>query len=244
MAVGLGFLLGMRHAADPDHLVAISTLAAGSRRLASSWLLGMLWGLGHTLTVLAVGSVIVLLRLRVPPRFETATESLVGGCLVLLGLLNLAGLKLLHPHLTEHAHEHEHDPGHEHDGAHADPADSGAHSHSHLHLGYLERLAQEVGAAQIWKSLGIGMVHGLAGTTAVALLVLATIPSPLGGVAYLAVFSLGIMGGMLGLTLLLGGALARLRGDALEKWLAPGTGILSILYGLYIMYKQMATSAI
>ena len=114
----IGFFLGMRHATDPDHVIAVSTIVTRERSLSKAALIGALWGVGHTLTILVVGAAIILFNLVIPTRVGLSMELAVGLMLILLGILNLTGVtKWLsekfspaHPHLTgEHAHIHEHD---------------------------------------------------------------------------------------------------------------------------------------
>src|ERR1700694_3394137 len=88
----LGFFLGMRHATDPDHVVAVTTIVSRERTMLHAALIGALWGLGHTVTILAVGSAIILFKLTIPPRLGLSMELSVGLMLILLGVLNLTGL--------------------------------------------------------------------------------------------------------------------------------------------------------
>src|SRR3974390_524402 len=113
----LGFFLGMRHSTDPDHVIAVSTIVSRERSLSKAALIGALWGLGHTLTILIVGAAIILFNLTIPPRVGLTMEFAVGLMLILLGVLNLTGVSKslsekfspAHPHVTgEHAHIQEH----------------------------------------------------------------------------------------------------------------------------------------
>jgi len=132
--VALGFFLGMRHATDPDHVIAVTTIVARQRKVASAAWIGALWGFGHTLTILAVGGGIVLFRWVIPPRIGLSMEFSVGLMLILLGLMNLTGIwrliadrsaagdaKPLHSHPHPHGdfiHDHPHGhgaEGHPHD---------------------------------------------------------------------------------------------------------------------------------
>src|SRR5579863_5866712 len=88
----LGFFLGMRHATDPDHVVAVTTIVSRERTLMHATVIGALWGLGHTFTILAVGSAIILFKLTIPPRVGLSMELCVGLMLILLGVLNLTGV--------------------------------------------------------------------------------------------------------------------------------------------------------
>src|SRR5581483_8730380 len=107
-ALGIGFLLGLRHATDPDHLAAMSTLVSRSRRAGASWLLGALWGAGHSLTIFLVGAPIVVLQVGLPARVGAGLEFSVGVMLFVLGLMNVAGFGLGRLGIHQHSHEHEH----------------------------------------------------------------------------------------------------------------------------------------
>ena len=88
----LGFLLGMRHATDPDHVVAITTIVAKQPGIAKAGLIGVLWGLGHTFTIFVVGTMIILFQVTIPPRLGLSMEFTVAAMLILLGILNLTGM--------------------------------------------------------------------------------------------------------------------------------------------------------
>src|SRR5260221_14404546 len=120
--IALGFFLGMRHATDADHVIAISTIVSRQRSMRSAAMIGVLWGLGHTLTVTLVGGAIILFTITIPPRVGLAMEFAVGVMLVLLGFLNLTGLNEwirdnVAPGSPVHGHTHAH----------------GDYAHSHLH---------------------------------------------------------------------------------------------------------------
>jgi high-affinity nickel-transport protein len=113
----IGFFLGMRHATDPDHVIAVSTIVSRERSLSKAALIGALWGLGHTITIVLVGAAIILFNVVIPPRVGLTMEFAVGLMLILLGILNLAGVTKWmsekfspsHPAVTgDHAHIHEH----------------------------------------------------------------------------------------------------------------------------------------
>src|ERR1700688_2081426 len=89
--IALGFFLGMRHATDPDHVIAVTTIVSRQRSIRNAALMGVLWGLGHTITILAVGSAIILFGIVIPPRLGLTMELSVGLMLILLGVLNLSG---------------------------------------------------------------------------------------------------------------------------------------------------------
>ncbi|MBV9086264.1 MAG: high-affinity nickel-transport family protein, partial [Acidobacteriaceae bacterium] len=173
--IAIGFLLGMRHATDPDHVIAVSTIVTREHSVRRSALTGIAWGIGHTLTILAVGGAIILFRITLPPRLGLAMELAVGVMLIVLGLKNLGGLLTwtakragISPEAQKpeyHAHgEYVHVHGH-------------AHTHGHPHdpaktpLAALDRWFQRFGIYQFVRPLMIGTIHGLAGSAAVALLV-------------------------------------------------------------------------
>src|SRR6202165_4629353 len=90
--IALGFFLGMRHATDPDHVIAVTTIVSRQRSVRHAALIGALWGVGHTITIFIVGSAIILFGLVIPPRVGLTMELSVGLMLVLLGILNLSGI--------------------------------------------------------------------------------------------------------------------------------------------------------
>lgn len=189
----------MRHALEPDHVAAVATLAARSRGPRETVLQGAVWGLGHTITLLAVGGACLLLRATIPQRLAASLEGVVGVMLLLLGADVLVRMRRRGVHLhvhshshgdgTVHLHAHQHAPGtplatHDADHAHAHHAhDAVAHEHVHVH-GFPRR------------ALLVGLVHGLAGSAALLLLTLTTLGSAWLGVAYIAVFGIGSIAGM------------------------------------------------
>jgi hypothetical protein len=236
--LALGFWLGMRHATDADHVVAVSTLVARHKKFGTAWLLGAFWGLGHSLTIFLVGSAVVLLKVEIPERLALAMEFAVALVLCALGLLNMGGFGIGGRAAEVHAHPHGHSDG-EH--GHDSPA-AGGHSHPHVHgpsLGRWKTFLEEVGRFQVLRSLFVGLVHGLAGSAAVALLVLTTIHEPRTALVYLAIFGAGTLAGMLILSAAMEYSMARLaRGwNLADRLLSLGTGLLSLLFGLYAAYR-------
>jgi high-affinity nickel-transport protein len=208
--LALGFFLGMRHATDSDHVVAITTIVSRERSARSALWIGALWGFGHSVTILLVGGAIVLFGWVIPPRLGLSMEMSVAVMLIVLGAMNLSATL---SRINQLAHRHRHD------GASA--------SSEHVHVrGPLRPLA-------------IGVVHGLAGSAAVALLVLATIKSAGMALLYLAVFGAGTVAGMMLLTLAMAlpiSALSRRFGN-LELGLSRVTGVVSIAFGLFLAYQ-------
>jgi high-affinity nickel permease len=176
--LGLGFVLGLRHALDTDHLAAVSTVLAQRPSLRSSGMIGFSWGLGHTVVLLLVGAAVLVLRVPIPEPFALAAEFGVGAMLVLLG--GVLGVQLL----RERWHVHTHD----HDGA--------QHVHLHSHA-----LVEDHGHVHWWRDsvrpFCIGMAHGLAGSAALLLIVLASARSVSEGLMYIAVFGVGSILGMM-----------------------------------------------
>jgi hypothetical protein len=209
---GLGSLLGMRHALEPDHLAAVSTLVARERGRSKAALLGACWGVGHTLTLLAVGVVLVALRTELPARIADLFEFLVAVMLVALGARAIyyaarqgaAGPTHLHHHgRTVHAH---------------------AGVPAHVHIGHWT-LAR--------RPLLIGAVHGLAGSGALTALVLTTLPSTAARLTYMALFGLGSTVGMAALSGLLGWPLARFGSHhAVARAVSALVGFVSVGLGL------------
>jgi len=209
--LALGFFLGMRHATDSDHVIAVTTIVSRARSARAALWVGALWGLGHTATILTVGGSIVLFGWVIPPRLGLSMEMSVAIMLIVLGVMNLSGAL---SRINQVAH------GHAHDG----DADENV---PHLHVrGPL-------------RPLVIGVVHGLAGSAAVALLVLATIKSAGMALVYLAIFGAGTVAGMMLLTLAMAlpiSAFSR-RFDNVEQLLARVTGLVSIAFGLFLAYR-------
>ena len=215
--LGLGFLLGVRHATDPDHVVAVSTIVARERNLWASSLSGAVWGLGHTVTVFVVGGVLVLFNLVIPAHVGVAMELGVAAMLVVLGLANVVGS--FSGHRPRVGAQKRHLP--------ATPASG------------IEGRASVRG---MLRPLIVGVVHGLAGSAAVSILVLSTIRSAAWGLLYLAIFGLGTVAGMVLLTTAIGVPIAYTsrRFDRLNAWLAAVTGLTSIGLGAVLACELIA----
>ena len=237
----LGFFLGMRHATDADHVIAVTTIVSRQRTVAGAALVGMLWGLGHTLTILVVGGAIVVFGVVIPPRLGLGMELGVALMLIALGVLTLAGsLRRLDsaPGADRHSHPHAHgDYVHTHPHGHA-PATHG-HDESRTPQARLDRWLGGLGAYQAARPVVVGLVHGLAGSAAVALLVLATIRDPRWAVAYLLVFGVGTIAGMALVTLAVALPFAYTAGRsaAFHRALATASGVLSLAFGLVLAYQ-------
>lgn len=184
----LGLMLGMRHAVDPDHVVAITTIATRETSLRRAASIGAMWGVGHTMTIMIVGSAIILLRIAIPPRVGLAMEFSVALMLIVLGVVNLFARR-----------------------------DS-------------DRPVSNT------RPLVIGMVHGLAGSAAVSLLVLATVRDAKWALAYLLLFGVGTIAGMMVATVAIAwpASYAMTRAASTRRWLTFASGILSLGFGLVL----------
>jgi high-affinity nickel permease len=208
--LALGFFLGMRHATDSDHVIAVTTIVSRERSVRAALWVGALWGLGHTATILVVGGAIVLFGWVIPPRLGLSMEMSVAVMLIVLGAMNLSGAL---SSIKQLAHGHEHS------------LDDTPSKHAHVR-GPL-------------RPLVIGVVHGLAGSAAVALLVLATIKSAHMALLYLPIFGVGTVAGMMLLTAAMALPLTALsrRFGSVETFMARATGLVSIAFGLFMAYR-------
>ena len=237
----LGFFLGMRHATDPDHVVAVTTIVSRERTMMNAAVIGAFWGLGHTFTILVVGSAIILFKLTIPPRIGLSMELSVGCMLILLGILNLTGILrrvmewITIRRLGAHSHFmfgrrmiHTHDEYGE-----AIPLDSFSI------VGWTPKWWKQLGMFHALRPLVIGVVHGLAGSAAVALLVLTTISGPSWAIIYLLIFGLGTVAGMMLITaaIALPFAYSLQRFTKLNRGLAMASGFVSIAFGLFLCYQ-------
>jgi cytochrome c biogenesis protein CcdA len=238
----LGLLLGMRHAADADHVVAVATIVSRQRSVAGAAIVGLLWGIGHTITIVVVGAAIIVFGLVIPPRLGLAVEFSVALMLIALGALNLgvAVRRLRTPVATEGVHSHAHPHGdyvHTHPHAH-EPGNHGHAEHA-TPQAWLDRTFGRLGAYQVLRPIVVGLVHGLAGSAAVALLVLAAIPDPVWATVYLVVFGLGTILGMMLITV--GIALPVVAGSrwrgVVGRWSATASGLVSLGFGLALAYQ-------
>ena len=241
--MALGLFLGMRHATDPDHVVAVTTVVSRERTILQGAIVGALWGLGHTFTILAVGSAIILFKLTIPPALGLTMEFSVACMLILLGGLNLTGL-------MSRAKEWFTARGYG-SGTHAHVLSGRLMIHTHdagrrfvmEARGSMPEWApqwyRKLGPFHVLRPLAVGIVHGLAGSAAVALLVLTTISQPGWAIGYLLVFGIGTITGMILIT----AAVAlpytyTLRHFArLNQGLAIASGAISLSFGLFLCYQ-------
>lgn len=225
--LAIGFLFGLRHATDADHLAAVATLATRTRSVSQTVAQGVAWGAGHTLTLMVFGGAVLVLGAVVPEHAARGLEFAVGVMLVVLGVDVLYRLR------RERIHFH----GHQH-------ADGVAHFHAHSHLGEggehdVRRHDHQHPRSFLVRPLVVGMVHGMAGSAALVLLTLENLGSPLWGLAYIAIFGLGSILGMALLSVAIALPLrftsSRL-GNAYHG-LSASVGVATVLLGCYIVLR-------
>ncbi|HWA56240.1 MAG TPA: hypothetical protein VG692_03245 [Gemmatimonadales bacterium] len=246
----LGFFLGMRHATDADHVIAVSTIVSRHRSVGSAALIGALWGIGHTLTILIVGGGIIVFGWVIPEKAGLTLEFAVGLLLILLGIMNLRGFTQFLGELrtqgrTVHAHHHAHgDYIHHH--AHGHEPETHPHPADRTPLGWLDRHLGGLGLYQALRPVMIGVVHGLAGSAAVALLVLATIQDPAWGVLYLLIFGVGTVLGMMLVTsaVALPFTFTQVRAERLHTGLRIASGAISLGFGLLMAWEIGVTKGL
>jgi high-affinity nickel-transport protein len=225
--IGLGLILGMRHSTDADHVVAISTIVSKQRSIRNAAFIGSVWGLGHTITIFIVGALIILFGVEIPPRLGLSMEFSVALMLVLLGILNLSGImqkvtSYFTPAISERAIA----------------SGPGIQGNTRVDR-WLEQSVGRFGLYQCLRPLVIGLVHGLAGSAAVALLVLSTIHNPAWATAYLLIFGIGTMIGMMCMTAAIAVPLtfAGDRFSKLSKYLSAASGMASLCFGSFLVYQ-------
>lgn len=222
--LSLGLLLGAKHALDADHVAAILAIASQNRNVWRSALIGLCWGMGHTIILLLVGVAVLFFKLAIPAYWTKLFEGGVGAVLIALGLSVAVGLWREGWHM--HAHTHEAGPTHRHLHSHRDGME-----HAHRHRFGLEA-----------KSLAVGMVHGLAGSAAVLLLVLATVPSLWSGFLYICVFGVGSIAGMVVLATVLSVPFAASANKLIRghQALRAGAAVLSIVLGTRMLLELLS----
>jgi hypothetical protein len=223
LLLAFGFVTGLQHATQADHITAVATLVSKNRRLSRASLLGALWGAGHTLTLFMAGLTVLLLAISIPVKLALSLEFGVGIMLIILGLsvirsirknavidsfFNIFSTKHIHPHAhgnKMHVHPHDHIE---------------EHTHSH-------------------KSIIVGMIHGMAGSGALMLVVLSTVDSVMSGLAYIALFGIGSIVGMLVISTAIGVpfVFTARRFSNVNRYIRTITALVSIGLGISIMYE-------
>ncbi|HZI20277.1 MAG TPA: hypothetical protein VEY09_16975 [Pyrinomonadaceae bacterium] len=240
LALGLGFVLGLKHALEADHLVAVTAVVSEERSLLRSSLVGVLWGVGHTASLLAAGLFVILLRVAIPARVASLLEFAVALMIITLGgrvlYLALRNLRSVHVHTHDHgAGEHTHLHFHGPEDAHA-VGRAAPHAHAgHGHGGHGAGLRG-------WRAVAVGAVHGLAGSAVLTLSVLNEVVGGGGaalGLAYMLLFGLGSIAGMLMMSALvsLPFVLTTGRLASINTPVRLLAGLLSIAFGLFYAWE-------
>lgn len=218
--LSVGFLLGLRHALDADHLAAVSTVLAERPSMRASGLVGFWWGVGHTLTLMLVGAVVLVSGVHIPEPFALLAESGVGLLLVVLG--GTLALKLFRERWHLHRHVHDGEP----------------HVHLHSHHRH-EDHAHPHWARQSLRPLLIGMAHGVAGSAALMLVIVSNTSGIGQGLLYIAVFGFGSIAGMLviGLTLSVPVIYSRVLGQRAFFAVQGVASLGSVGLGLWMLYR-------
>jgi len=232
--LGLGLVYGLKHATEADHIIAVSTIVSEHRKLLRAALVGALWGLGHTVSLVIVGVIVLALKVAIPETIAGWLEFAVAIMIIVLGIMALRRAFRYRSNLHRHPHEHGlvlHSHLHFHETA-VDHANSNAHSHEVLRLGL--------------KPAIVGAIHGLAGSAALTLLVLTQIESPVLGLLYLIVFGIGSILGMLFMSGLVGlpFVLSSSSVGRVQYQLQLFAGILSIVFGIWYGYETGVASGI
>lgn len=237
--LGLGLVFGLKHATEVDHVIAVSTIVGEHRNILRAALVGGLWGIGHTASLVVVGAIVLALRIAIPESVANWLE--FGVALMIIGLGASALLRVLRGRKDVHIHTHTHDRV--------------LHSHIHFHNGDAEHAAEQnlavpshshIATRIGFKPLVVGAVHGLAGSAALTLLVLTQISSALLGMAYLAVFGFGSIFGMLLMSGLVGlpFAFSARKLTGFNHGLQTAAGLLSIGFGLWYAYETGIASGL
>lgn len=226
--LSIGFVVGIKHAMEPDHVIAVSTIASHTKKLGKASLAGVFWGGGHTLTLLVVGMLLIAMKGAIPETWAMSLEFVVGIMLVYLGWSSMGAFRQKRGRLQLQSHDH------------------GGYSHRHWHSADREVAASHDGSRTSFaKSAVIGMVHGLAGSAAMVLLTMSTVQTEWEGLLYILVFGAGTIVGMLLCTTIIGiPFVLSARNINLNLALTRLTGLISIAFGCYYMYNLGITEGL
>jgi high-affinity nickel permease len=216
----IGFVFGLYHAIEADHLAAVSAIVSEHKNVFTASVIGGFWGLGHTISLFVVGALVIFVKFQITESTEGILEGIVGIMLVLLGI---NAFRKIFTAKEIHSHTHEHD-GHAHAHVHVHNADSPERSH--------HRFAP--------RSVLVGMIHGLAGSSGLMLLVLPTIPSPAVALLYIAIFGVGSIAGMMIMSLLMGLPLyfTADRFTMINKGIRVAAGAFSLVWGALLINEK------
>jgi len=219
----IGFVFGLYHAIEADHLAAVSAIVSEHKNVWTASVIGGFWGFGHTISLFVVGALVIFVKFQITERTEGILEGIVGIMLVLLGL---NAIRKIFTAQKIHAHTHEHD----------------GHEHSHLHIHHEEK-TEKSHHRFAPRSVLVGMVHGLAGSAGLMLLVLPTISSAGVALLYIAIFGIGSIAGMMIMSLLMGLPLyfTAERFVAINKGIRFLAGAFSLIWGGLLINEKFFT---
>lgn len=225
--LALGFLIGMRHALEADHVAAVATLTSQTKSVREAVPLGLLWGVGHTVTLFIFCSAALLLGTIIPDDLARILELAVGVMLIVLGGDVL--VRLVRERIHFHAHRHDGGVAHFHAHSHAGEKSHDPDSHTHGH-----------GRGIKVRAFLVGIMHGMAGSAALIVLAVGSISSTAVGFAYITLFGLGSILGMGLLTTIIVWPLNRL--DRTLTWLHNGAkgciGVFTVVLGVVIVFDS------
>jgi sulfite exporter TauE/SafE len=219
--LAIGFVIGLYHAVEADHLAAVSAIVSERKSAIASSLIGGLWGLGHTLSLFIVGGLVIFLKLQISESLEAKLEAIVGVMLVALGA---NAIRKLFRSEKIHVHQHEH----------------GGSQHVHLHAH--EHETEDVSHHGLSpRSLFVGMVHGLAGSAGLMLIVVPTIESPMLALAYILIFGVGSIAGMMLMSMLMSVPLVFTanRFTMVNKGIRVLAGLFSLIWGVLLINEKL-----
>ena len=218
--LALGFVLGLRHATEADHLAAVSAIVSEKKNIFTASIVGGLWGIGHTISLFLVGLIVIFLKLQISESVESKLEGIVGIMLVLLGANAIYKLAK-----SDTAHSHAH--------SHGDIT----HTHPHTHD---EAEAEEPHHRLSPRSVLVGVVHSLAGSAALMLMIVPLIPSALVALLYIVIFGVGSIAGMMAMSLLIGLPFhfTSSRFKLLNSGIRVAAGLFSLILGISIVYEH------
>lgn len=219
--LAIGFVIGLYHAVEADHLAAVSTIVSEKKNVLMATVVGGLWGVGHTISLFIIGLLVIFLKLQISESVEAKLEAVVGGMLVLLGL---NALRKLFTADKVHVHEHVH---------------SGS-KHAHLHI-HEEQTEERSHHGLSSKSVLVGMVHGLAGSAGLMLIVVPSIDSPYLAMGYILIFGIGSVAGMMLMSLLMSVPMAFTanRFELLNKGIRVAAGVFSLIWGALLINEKL-----
>jgi sulfite exporter TauE/SafE len=217
----IGFLFGLYHAVEADHLAAVSAIVSEHKRVWTASVIGGFWGLGHTISLVAVGALVIFAKLQISESTEAWLEGIVGIMLVVLGL---NALRKIFSAEKIHAHTHEHE----------------GHTHTHIHV-HTDEATETSHHRFAPRTVAVGLIHGLAGSAGLMLLVLPTISSPAVAMFYLVIFGIGSIAGMMIMSVLMGLPLHFTAGrfDFLNKGIRVLAGLFSLAWGALLINEKL-----